>query len=184
MPNTALSITLEDGEPAEPHGMQSPFRPAIRRALYHSASQSPLASATRAEMNLSTKDRLLLAFANLASYGIAAHPSVAGDAKSAHARLASELRTTYPHGLESYVFWLHSDECRLSARGDLVQGCELPLHYHSHGQIIHAIAAACRDVSIEITVSEQPGRLIARDKSASGESSRDGSDRANDSQLP
>jgi len=50
-------------------------------------------------MELSDRDRMLLAFANLASHGIAARPATASDA----AGLAAELRARHPGGLGSYA---------------------------------------------------------------------------------
>jgi hypothetical protein len=50
-------------------------------------------------MQLGDRDRLLLAFANLASHGIAARPAMASDA----AGLAAELRARHSGDLGSYV---------------------------------------------------------------------------------
>jgi hypothetical protein len=46
-------------------------------------------------MELSDRDRMLLAFGNLASHGIAARPAMASDA----AEVAAELRARHPRGL-------------------------------------------------------------------------------------
>jgi hypothetical protein len=50
-------------------------------------------------MELSDRDRMLLAFANLPSHGIAARPAMASDA----AGLAAKLGARHPGGLGSYV---------------------------------------------------------------------------------
>ena len=47
---------------------------------------------------LSDRDRLLLAFANLASYGIAAREAYGDSATEAHAAVAADLRLRFPHG--------------------------------------------------------------------------------------
>ena len=123
-------------------------------------------------MGLTTRDRLLLAFANLASYGIETFPAVEGDFESARAQLEAECRAAHPDGLLSYVFWLRSDEATLFQQGDLPPGCALPLFYHSRGEIVHAIAAACGDVSIEVVVSVRPGELLVRNSGGSRDTSR------------
>ena len=76
---------------------------------------------------LSDRDRLLLAFANLASYGIAARDAYGENATEAHAAVAADLRLRYPHGLGAYVFWTRADDARsFDAYGRLI--AELPLH--------------------------------------------------------
>jgi len=85
-------------------------------------------------MGLKTRDRLLLAFANLASYGIDTYPAVEGDLESARAQLEAECRPAHPDGLLSYVFWLRSDEATLFQQGELPPGCALPLFYHSRAR--------------------------------------------------
>ena len=57
-------------------------------------------------MELSDRDRMLLAFANLASHGIAARPAMASDA----AGLAAGLGARHPGGLGSYVFSHRDDD--------------------------------------------------------------------------
>ena len=59
---------------------------------------------------LSDRDRLLLAFANLASYGIAALDAYGEHATEAHAAVAADLRLRHPHGLGAYVFWTRPDD--------------------------------------------------------------------------
>ncbi len=72
-------------------------------------------------MELTTRDRLLLAFASLGSYGIDAHPAVDGNDRVVHARLESESTTAHPNGSASYVFWLWADEDAFSPHGQLPQ---------------------------------------------------------------
>jgi anti-sigma B factor antagonist len=112
--------------------------------------------------SLSVRDRLLLAFANLNSYGIAAHPHLPGHPEAIHAQLANELRIKYPHGLVSYVFWLATDDTRFRPDGSLPSMSELPLHYGSD-DVVPAVIAACADMSIEISRDRQQRVLLARD---------------------
>jgi hypothetical protein len=94
-------------------------------------------------MQLSDRDRLLLAFANLASYGIAARPAMAGDA----AGLAAELRARHPRGLGSYVFWHHDDDASFDRTGTLTAA--LTLHC-SGDETLRAARAACRQVGVDV----------------------------------
>ena len=75
----------------------------------------------------SDRDRLLLAFANLASYGIATRDAYGEHATEAHAAIAADLRLRHPHGLGAYVFWTAPDDARsFDEYGRLID--ELPLH--------------------------------------------------------
>ena len=64
----------------------------------------------------SDRDRLLLAFANLASYGIATRDAYGEHATEAHAAVAADLRLRHPHGLGAYVFWTATDDAALVRR--------------------------------------------------------------------
>ena len=78
---------------------------------------------------VSSRDRLLLAFANLESYGIAATSCLDQERDAAHEQFGAELTARFSHGLTSYVFWLAVDESLFSSSGDLTNDAELPLHY-------------------------------------------------------
>ena len=108
------------------------------------------------------RDRLLLAFANLDSYGITARPHESGSAETVHRRVAVWRRKEYPRGLDSYVFWLADDDARFCSDGNLPAGVQLPLHC-SNGDVVPAVTAACADVSIEISRDGQDHVLRARD---------------------
>jgi hypothetical protein len=83
---------------------------------------------------LSDRDRLLLAFANLASYGIAARDAYGDSATEAHAAVAAHLRLRHPHGLGAYVFWTAPDDARaFDAYGRLID--DLPIHLGGEGTI-------------------------------------------------
>jgi hypothetical protein len=74
-------------------------------------------------MELSDRDRMLLAFGNLASHGIAARPAMASDA----AEVAAELRARHPRGLRSYVFWHRNDDASFDPTGTLTDALTLAL---------------------------------------------------------
>jgi hypothetical protein len=94
-------------------------------------------------MELSDRDRMLLAFANLASHGIAARPAMAGDA----AGLAAELGARHPGGLGSYVFWHRVDDAAFDPTGTLTAA--LILHC-SGEEALTAARAACRQVGVDV----------------------------------
>ena len=56
------------------------------------------------------RDRLLLAFTELAMYGIAAEEDVRAEPEQARAEIAALLRVRAPHGLGSYVFRRRADD--------------------------------------------------------------------------
>ena len=94
-------------------------------------------------MQLSDRDRLLLAFAKLASHGIAARPAMASNATE----LAAELRARHPGGLGSYLFWHHHDDASFDPTGTLTAA--LTLHC-SGEEALTAARAACRQVGIDV----------------------------------
>jgi hypothetical protein len=99
---------------------------------------------------LSDRDRLLLAFANLASYGIAARDAYGDSATEAHAAVAADLRLRHPHGLGAYVFWTANDDARsFDAYGRLI--AELPLHTGGEGTSA-AVRTAVALEGIELAV--------------------------------
>jgi hypothetical protein len=111
-------------------------------------------------MELSDRDRLLLAFANLASHGIAARPAMASDAT----QLAAELRARYPRGLDSYVFWHRDNDASFDPTGTLTTA--LTLHC-SGEEALTAARAACRLAGVDVvragrshtlTVTSDPAR--------------------------
>lgn len=120
-------------------------------------------------LRLGMRDRLLLAFANLNSYGITAHPHLPGGADAVHRQVANEVRTKYPHGLGSYVFWLAVDDTRFRPDGSLPYTIELPLHY-GNDDVVSAVIAACADMSIGISRDRRRRILLARDAESGGDS--------------
>src|SRR3954453_16853560 len=58
----------------------------------------------------SDRDRLLLAFANLASYGIATRDAYGEHANEAHAAMAAALRLRHPKGLGAYGLRTPADD--------------------------------------------------------------------------
>ena len=122
-----------------------------------------------APLGLGMRDRLLLAFANLDSYGIAARPHLPGTAEAVHRQVANEVRNEYPHGLGSYVFWLAVDDARFRPDGSLPPTIELALHY-GNDDVVPAVIAACADTSIEISRDRRRRILLARDAESGGDS--------------
>jgi hypothetical protein len=99
---------------------------------------------------LSDRDRLLLAFANLASYGIAARDAYGDSATEAHAALAADLRLRFPHGTGAYAFWTRTDDARsFDAYGRLV--ADLPLHTGGEGTV-EAVRTAVALEGVELVV--------------------------------
>jgi hypothetical protein len=90
----------------------------------------------------SDRDRLLLAFANLASYGIATREAYGEHATEAHAAVAADLRLRHPHGLGAYVFWTATDDATAFDEYGRLTG-ELPLHVGGKGtaQAVRTAAA-------------------------------------------
>jgi hypothetical protein len=98
----------------------------------------------------SDRDRLLLAFANLASYGIATRDAYGEHATEAHAAIAADLRLRHPNGLGTYVFWTAPDDAAsFDEYGRLTD--ELPLHIGGKGTaeaVRTALALAGVDLAI------------------------------------
>jgi len=110
-------------------------------------------------MELSDRDRLLVAFANLAGHGIAARPAMAGDA----ARLAAELRARHPRGLGSYVFWHRDNDASFDPTGTLTTA--LTLHC-SGEEALTAARAACRQVGVDVVRAGRSHTLTATSEPA------------------
>jgi hypothetical protein len=110
----------------------------------------------------STRDRLLLAFANLASYGIAARAAYGDDATEAHAAIAADLRLRHPHGLGAYVFWTRADDDRFDAYGSLT--AELVLHTGGDGTA-EAVRTACALAGVELAAGADGVRVLAEGQS-------------------
>ena len=107
---------------------------------------------------LSDRDRLLLAFANLASYGIAARDAYGDHATEAHAAVAADLRLRHPHGLGAYVFWTRTDDARsFDAYGRLI--AELPLHTGGDGTV-DAVRTAVALEGIELAIDGDDLRAL------------------------
>ncbi len=68
------------------------------------------------ETDWTERDALLLAFAELAGYGIVTVAGAAGTAAQARWEILAALRERAPYALGSYVFWLAGDEHLFAAR--------------------------------------------------------------------
>ena len=76
---------------------------------------------------LAIKDRLLLTFANLASYSIVAETALPGGLDVAQAWTRAKARHLYPYSPEAWVFWLAEDDrAAFDRQGHLIE--TLPLH--------------------------------------------------------
>ena len=111
---------------------------------------------------LSDRDRLLLAFANLASYGIATRDAYGEHATEAHAAVAADLRLRHPHGLGAYVFWTRADDARFDAYGNLTAA--LPLHVGGEGTAA-AVRTAAALMGLELAVDGERLRVLAETRS-------------------
>ena len=107
---------------------------------------------------LSDRDRLLLAFANLASYGIATRDAYGEHATEAHAAVAADLRLRHPHGLGAYVFWTRADDAHFDAYGNLTS--DLPLHTGGEGTAA-ALRTAAALMGIELAADGEHLRVLA-----------------------
>ena len=100
---------------------------------------------------ITSRDRLLLAFAELEMYGIAARDAVDAEPGRTRARLSAQLRAGAPHALGSYVFWVRADEA-----GGVGQ---LPL-YTSGAEVDRAVVAACAHHGLTVRPGPRPGVLL------------------------
>ena len=98
-------------------------------------------------VDLCLRDRLLLACANLNSYGIAARGPLSGDPAELARRLESELADRYPHGTGSYAFWTEDADAALDDQGNLAPGRVMPLIV-SNAADARAVRAALEDMGI------------------------------------
>jgi hypothetical protein len=114
----------------------------------------------------SARDRLLLAFAELGSYGIAAEESVDVDPEQARSAIAARLRRQAPQGLGSYVFWVRADEVVFTADGELRFGLPLYTSGDEVDRALHAVLAGydleVRSGTPELLVSARPTGVTAR----------------------
>jgi hypothetical protein len=72
------------------------------------------------------RDRLLLAFADLHSFGIVAQPSLSGSITEATAIMDAEAAHRAPYARRDYVFWLEADDAAaFDAAGELTGALRL-----------------------------------------------------------
>jgi hypothetical protein len=92
----------------------------------------------------SARDRLLLAFANLASYGIYTRPAVDGSPGQARGKVSAEAARRTAFAANDYVFWCRDDEpLAFDMTGALIG--TLPLHLGNRSlaaAIEHALSDA------------------------------------------
>lgn len=78
-------------------------------------------------IEMSTRDRLMLASANLASYGFVVAESLPLPFLTARDAVRSTTVRLRPHATDAWMFWLHADHCR-SFGADGFSTDELRLH--------------------------------------------------------
>lgn len=108
------------------------------------------------DSRVNARDLLLLAFANLASYGIAAHPALGADARCVRATLRAEILAHDPQAIGSYIFWTADREACFAADGTL--RTPLVLH-HSGPEVARAAHAALTSVGLAATDVADPPQL-------------------------
>ena len=96
------------------------------------------------------RDRLLLAFTELAMYGVATEEDVHAPPERARAEIAALLRLQSPHGLGSYVF-----RCRADDRLDTA----VPV-YTSGPEVDRAVVAACAHHGLAVRPGPAAGVLL------------------------
>jgi len=104
----------------------------------------------------STRDRLLLAFADLASYGIEAHPALGTDPDTTRMHLRDAILAQYPQATGSYIFWTTPDDHAFDHNGELRH--PLTLH-HSGAEVARATHASLAQVGLRATAAEPPATL-------------------------
>ena len=113
---------------------------------------------------ISIRDLLLLAFAELSAYGIAARESVPGSSPARiGAEIAGALRLRSPYAMGSYVFWLSSDDDRFDDEGMLL--AELPL-FASAADVVRAVHATFPRYGLDVGPGDRPDVLMARPAAA------------------
>jgi hypothetical protein len=99
------------------------------------------------------RDRLLLAFTELAMYGIDTQEDVDAEPGRARAVTAARLRVRAPHGLGSYVFWVRAEAGLFDDRAGL------PL-YTSGPEVDRAVTAALAHHGLGVRQGPGPGVLL------------------------
>jgi hypothetical protein len=110
-------------------------------------------------MDLALHDRLLLCFANLASYGIYAQPDLPLTVEEGRAAAMADIAERHPDATGSYVFWTITDAARFTPDGNLAVGDALPL-YHSGAEVARALRAACVQLGIGVRGDEEDDTLF------------------------
>lgn len=110
-------------------------------------------------------DRLLLAFANLESYGIETRTIRGTDPRTELICLRASIREAFPAGTASCVFILVGDLGCFDSEGNLQR--PIPLH-HSGTDVTSALAAALADVGLAVLAHRGPNTVEVTDLEPSG----------------
>jgi len=123
------------------------------------------AEASGRQTSISAYDRLLLAFANLRSYGIDAVIAEGDDPEGEMDRLQDELRRRYPDSTGCCLVAMEGDLGCFTPDGDLV----MPLLVHQRGVGVKAAArAALRQYDLDACELDGESRLLVFDSQAGG----------------
>jgi len=108
--------------------------------------------ATTASTEMTLRDRLLLAFANLAGHGIDSRPAFGASRQLAAAEILGDLHARHPHAVGAWVPWNKPDDSAFAVDGELRRPSVL--HY-STDDVVSAVLAACvhEDILAEATVT-------------------------------
>jgi hypothetical protein len=105
-----------------------------------------------------TRDRLLLAFADLAGYGLVARPAMAASPGQAHCDLLITRRLQHPGGLDSYVFWTAADDAAFGPDGERRRDLRL----HTSGpEAAGATLEACRRAGVPALRDDAGGLVVS-----------------------
>lgn len=105
-------------------------------------------------------DRLLLAFANLRSYGIEAVIGEGSDAEEEMDRIGRELRADFPDSTGCCLVAMHDDLGCFTDEGHLVK----PLLVHQRGHSVKTAArAALREFDLDVCEMDGESRLLVFD---------------------
>lgn len=114
---------------------------------------------TRGVEGIALRDKLLLCFADLDSYGVHAWPSVPMGIGQARRYIVTQILREHPEAIGSYVFWVNSDDLLFSSGGELIAGRSLPL-YHSGVDVARAIHTVCTQLGVRIRGTEDDEPLF------------------------
>lgn len=121
----------------------------------------PELGARRHEAGIGLRDRLLLCFADLSSYGIEARPAVAGTVAEGRTKILAEIRAKHPNAIGSYIFRTQADDANFLVHGNLSAESHLGL-YHSGPDVARAAQTVCNRLDITVLGAGDDQPLIVK----------------------